>query len=100
MRVDARTFERVAGVDEEGERPALAQRLLELEAAGRERRAADDVAVGVEWAECLEPVAAHAVVAAGEETHRGGQLGELALGRRAELAAHEKTLAARRRPDP
>src|SRR5262245_47964118 len=100
LRVHLRALERVAGVGEECQRPARTQRLLELETARRERRAADDLAVCVDGAEFLERVAAHAVVAAREEAHRGWKLFELALGRGAGLAADDEALAAGRGPDP
>src|SRR6185503_2446724 len=85
---------------EERERPAGAERLLELEAARRERRAADDLAFRVDGTELLERVATNAIVAAREEAHRSRQLLELLLGRGAGLAADEDALAALRRPDP
>ena len=80
--------------------PAGAQRLLELDAAHCERRAADDQPLRVDGDELLERVAAHAVVAAREEAHRRRQLLDRTLGRGAGLAADDDALAARRGPDP
>src|SRR6185436_17132256 len=74
----------IAGVIEHGDAPLLEmQKLLqeavfELNAAGEQVLAADDVAGLVERAELLIPPAAHALIAPGEEADRRRQLAELA----------------------
>src|SRR5690606_27498349 len=81
------------------ERPPRAKRLLELEAPGRELRAADDFALRIERTERLEVVAANTVVAARKEAHRRRQLVERALQRHADVPAHEHA-GLPQRPDP
>src|SRR5262245_54950394 len=84
----AEGVERVAPVHEDRRDEVLREAALQLDGSGQQVASAHLVAVRIDGRELLVAVAAHALVAAGEEAVRGGQLLELADRARAELAAH------------
>src|SRR5688572_13928286 len=80
--------EGIAGVHEHGSDQVLRKVPLQLESPRQQVAAADLVAVGVDRRQLLVAVAAHALVAAGEEAVLRRQLLEIADDAGADLGAH------------